>query len=47
MKIIYFVQKMLSNKSTASDAMDIAIQRVTQKQQTQSQLILFKTDYLE
>lgn len=47
MKIIYFVQRMFANKTTMPNAMDLAIQRVTQKQQTQSQIILFQTDYLE
>lgn len=50
MKIIHLVQKIqkiLSAKSPLPNAMDLAIQRVTQKQQIQSQLILFKTDYLE
>ncbi|CEI51435.1 hypothetical protein [Acinetobacter bereziniae] len=50
MKIIHFVQKIhqyLFAKKDRQNSMDLAIQRVTQKQQIQNQLILFKTDYLE
>lgn len=50
MKIIHFVQKIhqsLFAKKDRQNRMDLAIQRVTRKQQNQNQLILFKTDYLE
>lgn len=50
MKITHFVQKIhqsLFAKKDRQNSMDLAIQRVTQKQQIQNQLILFKTDYLE
>jgi len=50
MKIIYFLHKIhqsLFAKNHDPKSMDLAIQRVTQKQQIQNQLILFKTDYLE
>ncbi|KAF1024823.1 MAG: hypothetical protein GAK29_02319 [Acinetobacter bereziniae] len=50
MKIFHFVQKIhqsLFVKKDRPNQMDLAIQRVTQKQQIQNQLILFKTDYLE
>ncbi|MBP2546703.1 hypothetical protein [Acinetobacter guillouiae] len=50
MKIIYFLHKIhqsLFTKKHDLKSMDLAIQRVTQKQQIQNQLILFKTDYLE
>ena len=50
MKIIYFLHKIhqsLFAKNHDLKSMDLAIQRVTQKQQIQNQLILFKTDYLE
>lgn len=54
MKIMQLVQKIhqtLFVRNTLSihlpDAMDLATQRVTQKQQMRSQILLFKTDYLE
>jgi hypothetical protein len=50
MKIIHFLQKVHQSLFVQKDhpnRMDLAIQRVTQKQQIQNQLILFKTDYLE
>ncbi|MFW1735891.1 hypothetical protein ACG94V_13260 [Acinetobacter sp. ULE_I001] len=50
MKIIFFLNKIhqsLFAKNNDLKSMDLAIQRVTQKQQIQSHLILFKTDYLE
>ncbi|MBJ9952533.1 MULTISPECIES: hypothetical protein [unclassified Acinetobacter] len=50
MKLIHFVQKIhqsLFARKDRQNRMDLAIQRVTQKQQIQNQLILFQTDYLE
>lgn len=44
MKIIDFIQRVIFNTTTIPDAMDLAIQRVTQQR---SQIILFRTDYLE